>query len=125
MGRVKQVIGEVAFAASLVVSVASGACMSAALTAPRARVPILIGPVGCIGCAPAPVPEQEIVVDNANRWSMVIGNWGNARAGKAPQLDAKAELAVPDPCRGQVRLSKVRASSVGSIAHFSVSVQVE
>ena len=126
MTRLTHSIGRAAFAASLLAAVVCGGCKSVALNAPRARVPILVGPVGCIGCAPAPVPEQTTVNETANRWSLLgFRAMGTAGGARFSQLDGKAEAAVPDPCRGQVRLSRIRASSTGSIGHFSVSVHVE
>src|SRR5262245_38718230 len=126
MAAVTHTIGKAAFVASLLVAVSSSGCLTAALTAPRARVPILIGPVACIGCAPAPAPAQEVLSETAHRWSLLgFGGSGSAGGARASQLDGHAEAWVPDPCHGQVRLSRVTASSVGSISHFSVSVHVE
>lgn len=41
------------------------------------------------------------------------------------QLNRKVDAAVPDPCRGEVRLSKITATSFGSLFRVSVGVHVE
>src|SRR5262245_50414558 len=112
-----RVIGPTTLPPALVALLSAG-CMTAALSAPRARVPILIGPVACIGCAAAPPPavsDPAPIQDGATQYSMSgVNEMPATSGGRYAKLDTKAEAAVPDPCRGEVRLSRVSATAFGA-----------
>jgi hypothetical protein len=115
---------------TLIVSSAAG-CGSVWMSAQWARAPVTFGPVACIDCAataPLPLPApRERIRDSAIRARTEGGENVSAAhtSSRGHQLDSKVNAAVPDPCRGEVRLSKVTATSFGSLFRSSLGVHVE
>jgi hypothetical protein len=104
-------------------------CQATTLTAHGAPVPVLIGPVACIGCAPGvPVgPVLAPIEDRALARNMAGGSnamWEKTR----PNFARKIAAVVRNPCRVDVHVSQLRAGAVGVFALFfgmtSVDVQV-
>ena len=103
----------------------SGGCATTGMTASSARVPVLVGPVACIGCSAASSPELPHgapISDSARSsyghvWLPYMGDGGFSGA-SPPQLDLKAESMAPDPCKGEIRVSSIRVESSGVEAFF-------
>jgi len=93
-------------------------CATTRTSAPQTVVPVLIGPVACIGCPAAPpIARGAPVADNVNHWGGVIlipfvGDQ-DLHIAKPPQIDAKVANIVPDPCLGEVRITRLAAKSIG------------
>ena len=99
-------------------------CGMTMMTASSARVPVLVGPVACIGCSAAssPGPHGAPISDSArssygHMWLPYLGDGGFSGA-SAPQLDLKAESMAPDACKGEIRVSSIRVESYGAEAFF-------
>lgn len=87
-------------------------CVSTGMTAPDARVPILLGPVGCIGCVARP-PDHTAArwrQANANVHSLwvPIPNLGGYSRAKVVPFD---ELLAAHSCTEDFPVSALRASS--------------
>ncbi len=109
-------------------------CLSTSMGASFARVPVLVGPVACIGCeagAVAPDPtETRTIEDVANLHSTTVMLFGTATTtlgGDAPELDLKATDLLADRCREEIQLSAIKASSFGINAFvvYRTDVDVE
>lgn len=105
-------------------------CEATTQTAQGAPVPVLIGPVACIGCAPAAPAGSALasIQDRALARNMVGGSngvWEKSR----PNFARKIAALVRDPCRIDVHVSRLSAGAVGVFALFfgmvSVDVQVD
>ena len=101
-------------------------CISTSMTAGRTRVPILLGPVACIGCSAVPAPAGPYaapISDTASHWHGTVSLFGTADVGGqvTPQIDAKVDAVVPDPCAGEVYLSRLKASSFSIFAFLVVT----
>jgi hypothetical protein len=101
-------------------------CAATSMTAERTRVPILLGPVACIGCpaVPAPaVPYAAPISDTASHWGGTVTFFGSTdiSANVTPRIDAKVDAAVPDPCAGEVYISRLKASSFSIFAFLFVT----
>jgi len=112
--------------------VSLGACATTDMTASEAPVPVLVGPVPCIGCPPTPTPPGPRINDATHRWggSFVVPFFGDqeAHTAKPPQIGMKAGQASPtDACRTDVRITRIAASSFGITAFvlFSLEQRVE
>jgi hypothetical protein len=98
------------------------ACVATSVMTATAPVPVVIGPVACIGCRPTSAPSQTAspITDSAVHTSGYVtlprigdvGFFGDT----PPTIDAKAVALVPDPCAVNVHLSKITASSFGVVA---------
>ena len=99
------------------------------MSAQAARVPVLIGPVACVGCSAA-APGQGLAPIQDRSLVRVMAGGANsvAEEGRAT-LSRKIAAVVRDPCRIDVRVSKLTGSAVGVFALFfgmtSVEVQIE
>jgi hypothetical protein len=100
-----------------VVAVLGSGCFSVTQTAHNARVPVMLGPVTCVGCSPRPAPPAAVgaptVQDATSVWSYLIETlyttttgWGSIPS----RLDLKLYEAR-DPCHQEVVLRDVEASS--------------
>jgi hypothetical protein len=104
-----------------VLAVLGSACISVTQTAGHGRVPVLLGPVTCVGCPPRQVPPPVMfptLQDSTSVFSMVvtIGNTTTSSyGGKPSELDLKL-YEIRDPCHQEVVLQDVEASSFGLFA---------
>jgi hypothetical protein len=107
--------------AVLLLSLASAVgCAMTTMTASSARVPVLVGPVACIGCSVASspaLPHGAPISDRTHNryghmWLPYLGDGGFFGA-SPPQIDLKSELMAPDACKGEIRVSALRVESFG------------
>jgi hypothetical protein len=105
--------------ALVLAAVVAGGCSSISMRAPEARPPILLGPVACMGCAPASAPgaASPAITGGVHEREYIFPFFGAVASGKdkhrtAP-LDAVAAKAVSDPCREDLRVSGLRAGTWG------------
>jgi hypothetical protein len=119
-------------AAGLALVVLAAACAETRMSARGAHVPVLVGPVACIGCAAAPPPQPGPVVvrDSASvrTWTGAPGPvnlW--AQATVRPSLAGKADRLVGAACRGEARVTRLtaRAFGVGALVYFDYLVQID
>src|SRR5450432_336813 len=96
-------------------------CAATAMTAINARVPVLVGPVTCIGCSAASssdVPRGAPISDSVrsrggHMWVPFLKTDVGFFDANPPQIDLKAESMAPDPCKGEIRVSVLRVESFG------------
>ena len=107
-------------AVNLLSYASSVGCAAIAMTASSARLPVLVGPVACIGCSAASSPEiprgapisDSVRSRSGHLWVPYLGDTGFFGA-NPPQIDLKAEAMAPDPCKGEIRVSALRVESFG------------
>jgi hypothetical protein len=78
-------------------------------------MPILLGPVACIGCAPEPgrgAAAPTVAAFGREREIAIAMLAGKVADGTAP-LDVVATRAVSDPCREDLHVSGVHAGTWG------------
>ncbi|HEX3905787.1 MAG TPA: hypothetical protein VH853_23375 [Polyangia bacterium] len=100
-------------AAALALAVVFGGCLSTSMSAAELRVPVLLGPVPCIGCGPAarlpaPVPSARIA-GRRRFYDFLFPSylWGLA---DDSQLGISADrLLYWTPCGDDLQLSNLRA----------------
>lgn len=109
--------GRAVAGAALAAALALGGCASTSMSAAEVQVPVLLGPVPCIGCvakerraAAMPVAHLE-GRDSAFMFFVPLprGGWGAARddqTGISPD-----RLLLGTSCRADVQLSNVRAQA--------------
>jgi hypothetical protein len=108
---------------------ALGGCATTHMTAPEAPVPVLVGPVACIGCpaTPPPAGQGPLVSDVAKTWggTFVLPFLGDTElhVNKPAQLGSKAGQSSPDVCRTDARVTRIKATSFGLFAFVVVSVE--
>ena len=114
---------------------ASVGCEATTMSAQGAPVPVLVGPVACIGCAPSasePMPNGIRIEDRSMARYMAGG--GSTVTASVWQkgvstLGHKVAAVVRDPCRIDIRVSKLTASGLGvfavAFAMATVDVQVD
>jgi hypothetical protein len=100
---------------AVALAVGAAGCAMAGLGAPALRVPLLFGPVPCIGCggasrAPTGAPVAHVEARPIGRplapgASITIGS-------TRPETDAN-RLASSTPCRDDLQLASVRAHAFG------------
>jgi hypothetical protein len=102
---------------ALALAVAFGGCVPTSLSAAEVRVPVLLGPVPCIGCGPAarlPAPAPLARVAGRRRayaFVLPLPPLGFAITGDS-QLGISADrLLVWTPCRDDLQLSEIDAQS--------------
>ena len=100
------------------------------MSADGAPVPVLIGPVACVGCSggsPAG-PVLATIQDRSVARVMAGGSNGAWEKGRAT-FGRKVAAVVRDRCRIDVHVSRLNANAVGVFALFfgmtSVEVQVD
>jgi len=107
-----------------------GACSTTNMTAQDVPMPVMVGPVACIGCPASPPPggaPGPRITDASHHWrGTFAGPGGDSDMGndKPPQLGMKVAQIVPDPCRNDIRVSEIRATSFGVMAFIVVSSTV-
>jgi hypothetical protein len=108
-------------------------CATTRTSAAQTLVPVLVGPVACIGCPVAPPNPAggPPIADNTNHWGGVllipfVGD-SDLHLGKPPQIDGKIAAIVPDPCTGEVRITRLAAKSigVGAVLVWSAEEKIE
>jgi hypothetical protein len=99
-------------------------CATTTMTAVGARVPVLVGPVACIGCVAGPpvatiagsAPISDTAVHRAGYVTLPrIGNvdfFGD----DPPAIILKANGLAADPCETDVQLSTIKVESFGIVA---------
>jgi hypothetical protein len=115
-------------------AVLAGGCEGTTMSAEGARVPVLVGPVACIGCAPAPTPvwrgpplEEEVYY----HYLLTGGAGGSfrSREWKKPSLAHNASRVVTNPCLADMHVGKIAASAFGVAGLIiwtqRVSIEVE
>ena len=103
------------------------------MTGGHVPVPILLGPVRCIGCEPsAPPPAAATFQDEAHYQYMIGGGaystaWEKEKARSA--LGRKAFAAVGRSCQGELRVTLLKASAFDvyalAFALYRVEVDLE
>jgi hypothetical protein len=117
-------------AAVLLLGLSLAACTATAMTARNARVPVMVGPVACIGCAaaaPPAAPPVAPIADAVGRrggylWLPFLGDVDFFGA-NGPEIDLKADSLAPDACRTEIHLSKIGARSFGVVALLYAKVE--
>jgi hypothetical protein len=119
---------------ALAAVLSEGCGTTTVMSAPAVRTAVLLGPVACIGCAPttAAVPLGPPITDSSLTSYMGAGGAGMyawERKRVAPSLDVTLSRVVRDPCRADLRISRLRAGAYGLFAlfvvKFNVSVDLE
>jgi len=101
--------------AALAAALASVGCASTAMTAAEVRVPVLLGPVPCIGCAeakrqPAPMPVAHLGArDSAFMLILPIPPRGLTFSDDRQQGVSADRLLFGTSCLHDVQLANVRA----------------
>jgi hypothetical protein len=118
--------------ASSALAALAGGCEGTMMSAGVTRVPLLVGPVACIGCAPAPAPAwngRPFADDVYFRGMFAGGATGTmwSEEWKRPTLGPNADRVVRNPCVAQLHVSKIAASSfgVGALLFWMHSVAIE
>ena len=100
-------------AAGVALALAFGGCVSTSMSAAELRVPVLLGPVPCIGCATgarltAPAPLARIA-GRRRVYAFFLGEFGIADDSQ-PGISAD-RLLYWTPCHDDLQLSNLRAHS--------------
>ena len=117
----RPIIAEVAV---LVVTLSAGCAGPATMSTRMTRAPMLLGPVTCIGCPPSPPPQYSgpppIVVPAASTTMAAGGNGMTTTSASniRPAIGRNIERIVPDPCRTDIRVSRLDAKAYGVFAVF-------
>ena len=124
-----------AAALALTSTVTFGGCVSTSMSAAEVRVPVLLGPVPCIGCTAdtrtrAALPVTE-VAGEARAFGVFLPIGSGLGWGEANDLGISADrLLFWTPCQDDIRLSNLRAHAwqltVPLFAYFyDVSVKAD
>ena len=95
---------------------------SATMSTRMTRAPMLLGPVACIGCPPSPRPQWDgpppiVVPATANLMaSGGLGVTATSANSVRPAIGRGIERYVPNPCRADVRVSRLSAKAYGLFA---------
>jgi hypothetical protein len=99
----------------LFLAFAFGGCEATTMTGGHVPVPILLGPVRCIGCEPSPPAPVAARFQEEVHYQYMVGGgaaavgWEKERA--RPTLARTAFAAVGRSCRGELRITRLRASA--------------
>jgi hypothetical protein len=93
----------------------SGGCASVELDGRLAHVPILLGPVKCIGCRPGDVRGVAAAPFSSEAATTITGFAGGHQSAlinsaQESSLAALADSSVPSACVGEIHLGEVKAS---------------
>jgi hypothetical protein len=99
-------------------------CVTATMTATSARVPVLLGPVPCIGCLAAPaakVPAIASVTDAADHrsgyvWVPFLNGDVGFSGDDPPVVGLKVDTLTSDVCKADLRVSRINVRSAGLTA---------
>ena len=96
--------------AALVAALTASGCGWATISAPGARVPVLLGPVACIGCDPRPADAaaRPALPYHSSRREMV-SFLGHQSWEEGTPFAVQTEYAGLDPCTEDLHLSELRA----------------
>jgi hypothetical protein len=103
--------GSATLAACVALALAVGGCASASMSAAELRVPVLLGPVPCIGCTagarlPTPAPLARIAGhERVYAFFLGVGIVDDRQPG------IPADLLYWTPCHDDLQLSNLRAHS--------------
>jgi hypothetical protein len=89
---------------------ASAGCTMTSLTARNARVPVIVGPVACIDCAPAPAADGQAapIADTVtHRNGYLALPYGQIEFGDPAVPQLNIESAAWDPCTAEIQVAKV------------------
>ena len=124
-----------AAALALTSTVVFGGCVSTSMSAAAVRVPVLLGPVPCIGCAAdtglRPALPVSHIAGEARAFGVFIPIGYGVGWGEANDLGISADrLLFWTPCLDDIRLSTLRAHAwqltVPLLSYFyDVSVEAE
>jgi len=103
------------------------------MTGGHVPVPILLGPVRCIGCEPSVPPSAAARFQDEAHYQYMIGGGGYATAWEKEKarsvLGRKAFDAVGRSCRGELRVTRLKATTFNvyalALALYRVEVDLE
>jgi len=106
-------VPRVSFALAALLASSAG-CTMTSLTARNARVPVIVGPVACIDCAPSPPGDARAapIADSvSHRNGYLALPFGQIEFGdpSVPQLNI--ESAAWDPCTAEIQVAKIDVRS--------------
>jgi hypothetical protein len=117
--------------AMVMVSVGAGCYSSAHVHAVHAPIPVMVGPVPCIGCKPEPTgvskPVAEVDQIEDDTYGRMSGYfvpavyvivYGHRFSQKPTALGPESARRVVDPCRDEVKVSEIKASAFSVFAWF-------
>jgi hypothetical protein len=111
------------------VAILGAGCQATTMSAGSARMPVLIGPVACIGCAPSPTAAPPVtgagmLVDSSSfKYMAAAYAWSWTRV--QPKIGRKTQAVPADPCSVNVHVAGLRASAFGVWALFFAMTSVE
>jgi hypothetical protein len=88
----------------------SAGCTMTSLTARNARVPVIVGPVACIDCAPSPAPDgpaAPIADTVTHRNGYLALPYGEMEFGDPADRQLNIESAAWDPCSAEIQVAKI------------------
>lgn len=88
-------------------------CASAELQATSGHVPVLLGPVACIGCksgAAGPAQDRPFDVEVATTITGIFGQSALISSAQGGSIGELADASVGDLCTGEIRLDSIKAS---------------
>ena len=107
----------------------SAGCESTTMSARRTTVPVLVGPVACIGCGPSAVPPGQDWLTDTSKYTYTLASGGNVAAWEKEThyraLARKVEAVAGKRCRGEIRVTRLGASTFGVFALVVAVYQVE
>jgi hypothetical protein len=92
-------------------------CATAELQASSGHVPVLLGPVSCIGCTPDAARPAEARPFDAEAASVVTGfatgqsSSASISSGPVGSVGELADSSAGDRCAGEIRLDAIKASA--------------
>jgi hypothetical protein len=98
---------------------ASAGCTMTSLTARNARVPVIVGPVACIDCAPSPpanAAAAPIADTVTHRNGYLALPFGQIEFGDPSVAQLNIESAAWDPCSAEIQVAKIDVSSFAAAA---------
>ncbi len=112
---------------------AGGGCEATTMTGGHVPVPILLGPVACIGCAPSPPPPTNTPIADETHYEYLLGSGPTGTAWsketRRTMLGQKAFEAAGNKCRGELRVTRLAASAFDifafALAFYKVAIEVE
>jgi hypothetical protein len=115
--------------AMLLLACAFGGCEATMMTGGHVAVPILLGPVRCIGCEASAPPPGAASFEHTAHYQYMIGGgaYGSAwqKEKTRPMLGRKAFAAVGRSCKGELRITHLKASAFDVYALVFALYRVE
>jgi hypothetical protein len=95
---------------ALVAALSAVGCGWATISAPGTRVPVLLGPVACIGCDPRPAdPAARPALPHRSSRRELVMFVGHGSWEEGTPIAVQTEYAGLDPCTEDLHLSELRA----------------